>query len=239
MDSLLQSTAKRALSISDCKPSNLISVTHKTIADKTARHLAKVHSDLPSGILIEPESRNTGAAVAFAAVNANPDDVLWIMPADHAIGDAAPLRSSLDIAQRAAIAGHIAIIGIPPRAPSTQFGYIRRGCELDIGGVFKVSHFTEKPCARMAREYIDTGAYYWNAGMIIARAGVICDAIAEHAPRYLNPSEYSSLYPQPFDKLVLEKTHNATVVPCTARWRDVGAWSSLLETLVDNIKRSS
>src|SRR5688500_10608425 len=38
-------------------------------------------------LIVEPEARNTAAAIALAALAAGPDEVLLAMPSDHAIAD--------------------------------------------------------------------------------------------------------------------------------------------------------
>lgn len=226
--SLLQSTVERARQITGRAP---VIVTTRELSESIASHL----EGQEHGILAEPARRNTGPAIALVAAQAAPDDMLWIMPADHVVGDLAPLRTALETAQGLAGQGHIVVIGIAPRGPSTRFGYIRRGPPVGQGA-FAVASFTEKPDRRTAQAYLEAGDHDWNAGMIVARAGVIRDEIAALAPAYLDPQDYVLLRPAPFDTLVLERTRRAVVVPCALRWRDVGGWAAALATLVDNLR---
>jgi mannose-1-phosphate guanylyltransferase len=61
----------------------------------------------PRSVLVEPESRNTAAAIALAALHVArraPEAVMAVLPADHAIGDLPAfrrdLRLALDVAER-------------------------------------------------------------------------------------------------------------------------------------------
>ncbi|MBL3677076.1 MAG: NTP transferase domain-containing protein [Alphaproteobacteria bacterium] len=226
--SLLQDTAARALALTGRVP---VVLTTADLADRTRAHLGP-----GAQVVAEPVGRNTGAAIALAARRAPEEAILWVMPADHAVGDAAPLRGALDTAQSAARARFIALVGIEPRWPSPHFGYIRRGHALpDAPGAFRVAAFAEKPDRDRARAYIAQGGHLWNAGMVVVAAGTLRAAFAAHAPAYWAPVDYAALAPAPFDRLVLEQAENVAVVPCALTWRDVGTWGAVLATLRDRL----
>jgi mannose-1-phosphate guanylyltransferase/mannose-6-phosphate isomerase len=42
-----------------------------------------------------------------------------------------------------------------------------------------VKRFVEKPTATIAQQYLDTGGYYWNAGMFVLKASVWLKALKE------------------------------------------------------------
>jgi mannose-1-phosphate guanylyltransferase len=70
-------------------------------------------------------------------------------------------------------------IGIEPTEPSTAFGYLRQGVALEgHPGAFRVEQFVEKPEAEVARGYLRSGDYRWNAGMFVVRPGVLLDLLA-------------------------------------------------------------
>ena len=51
-----------------------------------------------ANVLVEPEGRNTAAAIALAALRLaadSPDAVMIVLPADHAVGDAGRFRDTL------------------------------------------------------------------------------------------------------------------------------------------------
>lgn len=171
--------------------------------------------------LIEPLRRNTAAAVAMAARHARPDDILWIMPCDHLIGDEDALAKALSYAESAAVNGNIALLGIKPDSAHTGYGYIRSS---PSGG--PVETFTEKPDPATARAYVQSGLYWWNSGMIVSRADILVKEFSRHAPVYLDGTPYGALAPLSFDTAILEKTDKAVLVPADMGWRDVGGVDS-------------
>lgn len=184
--------------------------------------LARQQAPENTTFLIEPLRKNTAAAVALAATNTQPEDILWIMPCDHLIDDEAALSRALSLAAASAARGHIALLGIKPDRPHTGFGYIRSGAD---GGI--VHSFTEKPNEAMAQSYVQSGEYWWNSGMIIARAGILVKEYAAYAPSYVDGTPYTALPSLPVDTAILEKTDKAVLVPAAMGWRDVGGGDSL------------
>lgn len=180
--------------------------------------------DAPTGacFVLEPLRRNTAAAIAMAATAAQPEDVLWIMPCDHLIADEDALANALSQATASAMRGHIALLGIQPTHPHTGYGYVRSG---PAGGI--VHGFTEKPDEATALNYIQSGLYWWNAGMVIARADILVQEFAALAPVYMNGTPYTALPALPFDTAILEKTDKAVLIPADMGWRDVGGVDSL------------
>ena len=98
-------------------------------------HARAVRAQLPgfgSGqLLVEPEGRNTAAAIALAALGVArecDDALITVLPADHAIDDAARFRSdlgfALDVAERT---GALVTLGLRPSRPETGYGYVRAG----------------------------------------------------------------------------------------------------------------
>src|SRR5207248_9596975 len=102
----------------------------------TARpHPRAVARQLPrrgrSALLVEPEGRNTAAAIALAALHVArraPEAVLAVLPADHVIDDLPAfrrdLRLALEIAERSAA---LVTIGVAPTHAETGYGYVQIG----------------------------------------------------------------------------------------------------------------
>ena len=85
-------------------------------------------AEMSASILLEPERRDSGAAIAAAAAfvaERNSDAVMMVLPADHAIGDAEAFGDLAERAVPAARAGHIVTFGLKPDHPATGYGYIR------------------------------------------------------------------------------------------------------------------
>jgi mannose-1-phosphate guanylyltransferase len=100
-------------------------------------------------IWIEPQGRNTAAAVGLAALYLTEEAetaVMAVFPADHFIRDRASLLQALDLGAAWAQAGYLVTLGISPTRPETGYGYIKQGAPLDDQGrAFRAARFTEKP----------------------------------------------------------------------------------------------
>jgi mannose-1-phosphate guanylyltransferase/mannose-6-phosphate isomerase len=194
-------------------------------------------------MLLEPEGRDTAAAIAAAArlaARRRPDAVVMVFPSDHLVADVAALRAAALAAAGAALAGRIVTLGLKPTEPATGFGYIRPGKDLG-GGARAVARFVEKPDAATAEQLIAEGCL-WNAGMFCFRADVLLDEVARLAPEtaaaveaatteattdlgalVLGPS-FGQAPKISFDYAVMEKTDRAAVVSADLGWSDIGDW---------------
>src|SRR5271165_7484841 len=128
-------------------------------------------------VLSEPVGRNTAAAIALAAIHvrhaARGDALMAILPADHFISQPEACRKMMRMALDVARAeDRMVVLGIPPTRPETGFGYIEsKELPFTADGfpVFPVRRFTEKPELAVAKEYVASGRYQWNAGMFFWR----------------------------------------------------------------------
>lgn len=203
---------------------------------------------LPECTLIaEPASCNTAAAVATAALFAEPEQILCIMPADHVVEDVPALQAAIEKAAALADAHTIVTLGITPTHPETSYGYIQSGALLGAG--YAVERFHEKPDAKTAESYLLQGNCYWNSGIFIARAEALLAAFEAHDPALLALCEValvgaqmeetmlhlSDAYIQAenisFDVAIMEKYAHSAMVPVQCGWSDVGTWPSLLTHL--------
>lgn len=196
----------------------------------------------PSGatILLEPSGRNTAPAAAIAALIANPDDVLLVLPADHLIADVDAFVLAVEEAARLASRGYVVTFGVVPTRPETGYGYIEQGPSLD--GAFHIARFVEKPDEPTAREYLSSGRYLWNSGMFAFTARRYLDELGRHRPDMLeavrtipvhedgriDPS-FAEVPADSIDFAVMEHTDRGVVVPLEAGWSDVGSWNALWE----------
>ena len=155
-------------------------------------HRAAVEAQLPElddrDILLEADPRDSTVAIALAAAvlrNREPDVIVGSFAADHVIEDERRFRRVVQEAVAAAREGRIATIGITPTEPAIGFGYIRAREAAGIPGAPSaavVDAFVEKPSAEVARAYVESGDYLWNAGMFIARADVLLEELAASEP---------------------------------------------------------
>ena len=167
---------------------------HRKLLQKEAVGVPKSH------LLLEPEPRNTAAAIALAAehirhqiggskrsnTDEDGDAILGVFPADHAIADESAFRRVARTAARvAATEEAMVVLGIAPTRPDTGYGYIERGFAVNRFGdepVFAVRRFTEKPDPRTAGRYLRTRRYFWNAGVFFWRLSFFDRMLKEHLP---------------------------------------------------------
>jgi mannose-1-phosphate guanylyltransferase len=155
-------------------------------------HRAAVLEQLPelfeTNMVLESEPKESSAAIGLAAAilhRRDPNVVIGSFAADHVIGDAARFRAVVTEAVAVAREGYITTIGIAPTEPATGFGYIKAGAALAVSGAPNaqlVDRFVEKPDLATAASYLQSGDYFWNAGMFIARADVLLAQLAETRP---------------------------------------------------------
>ncbi|MGB3316086.1 MAG: mannose-1-phosphate guanylyltransferase/mannose-6-phosphate isomerase [Albidovulum sp.] len=197
-------------------------------------------------VVIEPERRDTMAAVLLAAAIAaaeDPDQVLAVMPSDHLIRDASALSEAVHIAAGSVLKSGIAVIGVEPTGPSTAYGYIKPGAAAK-DGTSAVAQFVEKPDEARAEKLIAEGCL-WNAGMFCFRAGWLIEALGavepeavEHVTQAVTdmvedlgmwvPGEsFGKTRAISFDHGFMEKTTEARVAPGRFRWSDVGDWDAV------------
>ncbi|MFP5385321.1 MAG: mannose-1-phosphate guanylyltransferase/mannose-6-phosphate isomerase [Bacteriovoracia bacterium] len=192
--------------------------------------------------ILEPIGRNTAPAIAMAALAADPEEILLVVPSDHLIGNQAEYESVVRRAQELAVKGRLVTFGIKPHYPETGYGYI------EADGV-DVKSFKEKPDEKTARMYVEAGNYFWNSGMFCFKAGAFLDELKNHAPDIYEESkktfeharrdqairlimeDMKSIRSESIDYAVMEKSKKVNVVPADIGWSDLGSFDSLYETL--------
>ncbi|MDQ8203328.1 sugar phosphate nucleotidyltransferase [Pelagicoccus sp. SDUM812003] len=204
-------------------------------------------------IVAEPVGRDTAAAVGLAMLlvkQRNPDAAMAMLPADALINDKQSFQSALEIAFKAAESSpSLLTIGIQPTEPATGYGYIQCGTSekvIDNRDIFAVRQFKEKPDLETAKSYLQSGDYFWNAGMFVWKVSTISDALEEFTPTLkkgldqieagMNEGKeliglLSELYPKlekiSVDFAIMEKATNVQTLAATFDWDDVGAWPAI------------
>jgi mannose-1-phosphate guanylyltransferase len=235
-------------------PENILIVTGK----KHAGALMKQLPEIPrANIIIEPEGKNTAPCIGLAALHIRQrvgDDVMVVLPSDHAIADSRKFLQIVRAAAKVAAAKDALVtIGIKPAGPQTGFGYIERGDPFGRRGqneIFRVKSIREKPDFQQAQEFVESGRFYWNSGMFIWRASSILSAINHWLPDLSkglatiarsvdSPRQaavvsriYGGLKSISIDYGVMEKADNVFVVPGEFGWSDVGSWDALWKIAV-------
>jgi mannose-1-phosphate guanylyltransferase/mannose-6-phosphate isomerase len=133
-----------------------------------------------TSVIVEPQARNTAAAIALAAGRLPGDAIMLVCPSDHHIADVAAFRTAAAAAARLAAQDWLVAFGITATAPETGYGYIRRGEALEGG--YRVERFVEKPDLATARGFLADGNYSWNGGIFAFRAGQFLAELEKHRP---------------------------------------------------------
>jgi mannose-1-phosphate guanylyltransferase len=251
---MIQETADRLLSL--IPEERLWVVTGSDQAEEVARQLPGL---APSQLLAEPVGRNTAPAIGLAAVHLaahDPDAVMAVLPADHAIADPEAFRAALAAAAAQAAENPVLVtLGIAPTRAETGYGYIERGRQVARGdghSFFEVAAFREKPDRATAERYLDSGRYDWNAGVFVWRAATILQEIATPLPQLARElgapgltaggsgagealaRAYERIDGISVDYGVLERSTRTWVQPVDCGWSDVGSWSALRDVRVSD-----
>jgi mannose-1-phosphate guanylyltransferase/mannose-1-phosphate guanylyltransferase/mannose-6-phosphate isomerase len=189
-----------------------------------------VRAEAPGALLIvEPAARGTAAAVALAALAAEPEELLLVMPSDHFIRDEAALRAAVETARPLAEQDWLVTFGIEPDRPETGYGYIRTGEPLGPGA-WKAERFAEKPDVETARAWIEEGGWSWNSGLFLFARDAILAALESYASEMMAAARAGALAgvaSASLDKAVMEKAPRVAVVPVDMGWSDIGSWEAL------------
>jgi mannose-1-phosphate guanylyltransferase/mannose-6-phosphate isomerase len=188
-DTLFQATVKRLAGKGFRRPVLLTSEDYRFIVTEQMGGAGV----LPEAIFIEPEARDTAPAVLVAALflqASDPDGLMLIAPADHAIPDGAAFRAAVERASPAAEAGSIVTFGITPDRAETGYGYLElTGEDHPKDASEPLKSFVEKPDVSRAREMLSSGRFLWNAGIFLVSVKAICAAFARYAPQMITHAQ--------------------------------------------------
>lgn len=197
---------------------------------------------LNKSFILEPTGRNTAPAIAMAAFNAGPDDILLVVPSDHLIENQSEYENAVHKARELAQQDRLVTFGIKPSYPETGYGYI------EASGV-EVKSFKEKPDKATAETYLRAGNYFWNSGMFCFKAKIFLQELKTHAPDIYESSlqtfeharkdqairllleDMKTIRSESIDYAVMEKSKRVNVTPGDFGWSDLGSFDSLYETL--------
>jgi len=219
----------------------------------TARDLAPaVRAAVPEvpelQVVGEPVGKNTAPAIALASWwlhGSGADAVAVVLPSDHKIEPADAFREDVEEAAQTALErSAIVVIGVPATRPETGYGYIEMGEPVGSRSrARRVAAFREKPDRQTAARYVAAGNL-WNAGMFVFTPEVMLKEIRAHAPEIASALEgmpepgqsgagkaleryYATVPSISIDYAVMERTHNALVLPARFGWDDLGSWAAL------------
>jgi mannose-1-phosphate guanylyltransferase len=248
--SMLQMTVDR---LGDLAPAERLWIlTGVALADAVREQLPNVAAD---HIIGEPSKRDTAPCIGLAALLLMRDDpqaAMVVLPADQVIEPAIKFREAIHAAA-SIVEGQperIVTFGIKPNYPATTFGYIERAGKQEAPPgtnlrVYRVDRFREKPPGDVAKEYVDSGIFYWNSGIFVWSAATIVTALEEQQPEMVahlrrivaaweRPDrdavfarEFAAIRGISIDYAVMEHAKDVAVIEAPFTWDDVGTWQAV------------
>lgn len=209
----------------------------------------------PDQILSEPARRNTAPCIAWAAWRIyarDPQASMIVAPSDHLItGESLYVdcvERGFDFVENN---DALLTLGIKPVRPETGYGYIQVGKEV-LPGLNKVKTFTEKPDLELAKVFVHSGEFFWNAGIFIWTAKAVKEAFHQHCPEIAEKfdageglygtsgeaafieREFPACVGISIDYAIMEKASNVYVETVSFGWNDLGTWSALYDNSPKN-----
>jgi mannose-1-phosphate guanylyltransferase/mannose-6-phosphate isomerase len=247
--SLLDLTIERFISTKNkTKPIFICNKKHGFLVRKSLKKY-----NLKADIFLEPEGKNTCAAIYLAAKHCSTDDNLIIMPSDHLISNKKKFLEDISNIEKSLTSDYWVTLGIKPTKASEAYGYIKASMNNEKS-LLQVSHFIEKPSKEVAAKLISDDRYFWNAGIFIANVSMILNSTKKHAPNIakhcdnafdkikinyktnefnFSKSLFSKIPSQSIDYAVMEHEKNIYLYPFNSEWSDVGSWDSVAKLNID------
>lgn len=220
-------------------------------------YVSIVHEQLPElpieNILAEPSRKNTAPCVAYISyklLQKDPEAALIVAPSDHMILDTDAFRSittkALDFVTQIK---SLVTLGIKPTHPNTGYGYIQHEALAAGDGIYKVKTFTEKPNLELAKTFLSSGDFLWNAGIFVWQVKNVMKAFEKYQPEMYElfdnekanfntaneKDAINRIYPLctnvSIDFAIMEKADNVFVIPSSFGWSDLGTWNSAYDNL--------
>lgn len=208
---------------------------------------------LHENILGEPSRKNTAPCIAYIAYklkSINPEGRLICAPSDHLVTEQIAFKKvcfeALNFVRQN---NALLTLGIKPTHPNTGYGYIQFEQYEVSDNVYKVKTFTEKPNLEIAKTFLASGEFLWNAGIFVWKVKNIVQAFEKYLPEIhelftaeeaeLNTATESEaiarIYPQctniSIDYGIMEKADNVYLIPSSFGWSDLGTWNSAYENM--------
>lgn len=229
---------------------NILIITNQEYVELCKNQLPEIPVE---NIVGEPLMKNTAACNIFMAnkiADKDPNANIVVLPADHLILKEKNFTDKINLALKVASEkDYLLTLGIKPTRPDTGYGYIQfLGNDKD--SCFKVKTFTEKPSLDIAKSFLESGDFLWNAGIFIWNVKTILQSFEKHLPEMVqqfSTCDYNTdreqanielIYPKvakvSVDIGILEKANNVYVIPADLGWSDLGTWTSVYQNAVKN-----
>ena len=247
--SLLQNTFLRLKGLTNLSEPMIICNEEQRFIVAEQMRLLNIYT---KNIILEPFGKNTGPAIALAALEASKHDedaLLLVLSADHQISDPNSFRNTIEKGLIIAQQGRLVTFGIIPNKAETGYGYIESFEELSSNiNSSRIKRFVEKPSKEIAEKLIKDKHYSWNSGIFLFKASTIIKELNKFEPeiikhcklsineskldfnfKRINKVHFKKCPSIPIDIAVMEKTDLGTVLKLDAGWSDIGNWQSIWE----------
>jgi mannose-1-phosphate guanylyltransferase len=227
---------------------NIYVVTNADYVDIVKKQLPELDGNQ---ILGEPIRKNTAPCIAYITnkVNKiNPNATMVVAPSDHLILNTdAFVETTLKALSFAEKNDALVTLGMVPTRPDTGYGYIQHEETGKEENLLKVKTFTEKPDLELAKNFLKSGDFLWNAGIFIWNLQSVLKAFKNHqidiydafteAKDIYNTKAEKTFIKKAFemcpnisiDYAIMEPSDNVYVIPADFGWSDLGTWQSLYE----------
>lgn len=245
---LIQQTFERYARVVPAE--NIYVVTSQEYVDTVIKQLPQLN---PDNILSEPYRKNTAPCIAyisFKLIARDPKACLIAAPSDNLILETDEfVKTSQTALNFVEHLNAFVTMGVKPTYPNTGYGYIQHDTISAAPDVYKVKTFTEKPNLELAKTFITSGDFLWNAGIFFWKVKNILTAFEKYLPemyevfvaekdKFNTPEEAAAIeaiYPQctsiSIDFGIMEKADNVYVIPASFGWSDLGTWNSAWENM--------
>lgn len=245
-DTMLQMTVNRLKKIPQVK--DIFIVTRYDLADTIGEEISGVS---PDNIIVEPSGKNTAPCIGLSALRIlemDPEAVMGVFPADHLIVGhnqfSKAVRNANHLARKN---GSVVTIGIKPTHPSTAYGYIQFHPDSDEDHLeaYRLRTFAEKPHLPLARRFLESGDFLWNAGIFVWKANQLLELLGTHMPdlhhhlldiqsRQKDQQSFDDIWnniePESIDYGLMEKIRDHTyVIRAEFDWNDLGSWNAVYD----------
>lgn len=246
---LFQQCAIRTTSTEKISFASHLTITNSDFRFIVGEQLQEIGVD-PGTIVIEPESKNTAAAILAASVflyKLDEDAKLLVTPSDHLIPDTESFHEAIFDGLSHIENGKMVTFGIKPTRAETGYGYIELSPDdVNSSGASDVLKFVEKPILSEAKRMLESGNFLWNSGIFLFTAKGIIKSFQKYAPKMLefvmqavslsskdldflrlSPEPWSSIENVSIDYAIMEKADNLVAVPYLSQWSDLGDWEAV------------
>lgn len=243
---LFEETVERAKLITSIE--NIWVITAKGYENLIFRQFPQVQKNQ---VIVEPIAKNTAMAhvvSSFYVYYKDPQAIIVNLASDHHIPDNLEFKNQINKALDflKSNKGYILTVGIKPTHADVNYGYIKKGKPVNNSEeFFKVEQFKEKPDRITAKQYLESGEYFWNACLYTWPAQTFIDTVQRIAPNFwelgnkiynaLDANHIESVLEDCYEKAenisidyaVSEKASNLALYKADFFWSDVGNWEAI------------